>query len=250
MQWIDKCAAAFRFLTIIPLPSQRGTTPEDLDGSTFFFPLVGLVLGLAAALAAFFFWQIFPAGIAATLLIILLFSFSGALHLDGFADTADGFFSSRPREKILEIMRDSRIGVMGVVALCSIFLLKYSSLAALGKTDAVKAAFLAPVAGRCAMVIMMAILPYVRPEGGLGTRFYSGKPRWPALLGFVFLSASCFILYGIQGLTVDVFVLMVLLLFCFQCYRVIGGTTGDTLGAACEISEASVVLICTAQYWF
>jgi adenosylcobinamide-GDP ribazoletransferase len=246
MKLLKSCIAAFRFLTILPMPTSYGTDVEDLDNSPFFFPLVGLVLGLTAAAVAWFLWQMLPNGVSAVVLIILLFSFSGALHLDGLADTADGFFSSRPREKILEIMRDSRIGVMGVVALWAVLLLKFSCLSSLQNADAVKAGFLMPLAGRCAMVVMMALLPYVRPQGGLGTRFYSGRRRWKALVGILVLFACGFISCGTAGLLLACLVLLILLLFCYFCFRRIGGATGDTLGAACEIAETSATFFIAA----
>jgi adenosylcobinamide-GDP ribazoletransferase len=249
MKWLKSCVAAFRFLTIIPLPTSFGCTAEDLDDSTFFFPLVGAVLGLAAAAGAWLLWMILPPLAAASALTILLLSFSGALHLDGLADTADGFFSSRSKEKILEIMRDSRIGVMGVVALIAILLLKVSCLSALSGIEAAKASFLMPLAGRCVIVIMMAMLPYARPDGGLGTRFYSRNMIWSALFSIIIFYILSFAIYGIAGLVLTSLVLVVLLLFCVFCFRRIGGATGDTLGAACEIAEASIVFIAATGIW-
>jgi len=247
MNWVKSCAAAFRFLTIIRLPSTFGDDAEDLEASVIFFPLVGSVLGLAAAAAAWLLWQLFPPFAASSMLVVLLFSFSGALHLDGLADTADGFFSSRPREMILEIMRDSRIGVMGVAALFAVLLLKVSSLSAMDGSKALKAAFIIPLAGRCTMVVMMRLLPYVRSQGGLGTRFYARINGLPAYLGVTVLLLLCFVVYGYAGLALAGLVLAVLLLFSLFCFRKIGGATGDTLGAACEIAETTVAVICATS---
>jgi len=185
MKWFRRCVAAFRFLTIMPLPGSFGATDEDLAGSPLFFPVVGLVLGLIAGACAWVLWRLVPPPVAAVLLTFILFSFSGALHLDGLADSADGLFSARSRERILVIMRDSRIGAMGVIALVMFLALKISALSVLSRDEAVRAALLIPVSGRCAIVVMMALLPYVRPEGGLGTRFLfaeceTGGPGGPA----------------------------------------------------------------------
>jgi adenosylcobinamide-GDP ribazoletransferase len=117
MEHFRNFIAALRFLTIIPLPGSVGTEPEDLQGALPYFGLVGIVLGIFSGLIAWGLWSIFPPMVAAVLLVIVLLSYSGAMHLDGLADSADGFFSARKREQILEIMRDSRIGVMGVIAL-------------------------------------------------------------------------------------------------------------------------------------
>ncbi|MDW7772003.1 MAG: adenosylcobinamide-GDP ribazoletransferase [Desulfobulbaceae bacterium] len=246
MRWLKSCVAAFRFLTIMPLPTSFGSAAEDLGGSLYFFPLVGMVLGLLAAAGAWLLWMTLPPFAAATALTILLFSFSGALHLDGLADTADGFFSARSREKILGIMRDSRIGVMGVAGLFAILLLKVSGLSAIAAgAEAAKVAFLMVLAGRCMMVVMMALLPYVRPQG-LGTLFFLRSAFLPALSGIMLFFLLCFTVYGIRGVVLAGLVLLILLLFCVFCSRRIGGATGDTMGAACEIAEASVAVICAA----
>ncbi|HQJ31558.1 MAG TPA: adenosylcobinamide-GDP ribazoletransferase, partial [Syntrophales bacterium] len=108
--------AAFQFLTTIPLPGGKGTGEGDIAGSLPFFPVVGLLIGMAAAAGDFVFSLLFPPGVAAVLTVLLLVLITGGLHLDGLADTADGIFSVRNRERMLEIMRDSRIGTMGVLA--------------------------------------------------------------------------------------------------------------------------------------
>lgn len=243
MQWFKSCVAAFRFLTILPLPTSFGCDSKDLDNSAFFFPVVGMFLGGFAALAAWGLWKCFPPLVAASSITIILLSFSGALHLDGLADTADGFFSSRTRDKMLVIMRDSRIGVMGVVALFAVLLLKVSSLSALTGSDVLRTAFMMPVAGRVVIVIMMGLLPYARPEGGLATRFYSRRTVWAALFSLVVFYGLYFITHGLVGLLLASSVVVFILLFCVFCYRKIGGATGDTLGAACELSEMSVAFL-------
>lgn len=245
MKWLESCVAAFRFLTIIPLPGSFGSAAEDLENSPLFFPLVGAVLGLAAAAGAWLLWSVLPPLAAAAALTILLLSFSGAFHLDGLADTADGFFSARRREKVLAIMRDSRTGVMGVAAVVSILLLKTSCLSACSRAEAARTAFVMVLTGRCVMVIMMGLLPYVRPEG-LGTRLFAGTTRWTALAATMIFVLLYIGVYGITGLVPAGFVLTIMLLFCLLCLRRIGGATGDTLGAACEVAEASVALFCAA----
>ena len=242
MKWLKSCVAAFRFLTVIPLPGTFGCSAEALEDSPLFFPFVGFILGLVAAASALLLWMFLPPLAAAVSLVIVLFSFSGALHLDGLADMADGFFSAREREKILVIMRDSRIGVMGVVAVVSVLLLKVAGLSACNGSQAAKTAFLMVLAGRCALVAMMALLPYVRPDGGLGTRFYAHRQIRAALLGmlvFLFFGAA---LYGTRGMALALIVSAAVMLFSFFSYRKIGGATGDTFGSVCEISEAIVAV--------
>jgi len=246
MKWLRSCAAAFRFLTIIPLPSSFGCKSDDLANSTVFFPLVGVFLGCLASGGAWVLWEILPPSVAAVSLTLLLLSFSGALHLDGLADSADGFFSSRDREGVLEIMRDSRVGAMGAIALIMVLLFKFSCLSGLNQLQAVKISFLMPVAGRCTLVIMMTLLPYIRLEGGLGTLFYSRRTGFAAMFAVVALFVLSFLVQGVHGLALASLVVLVILLFSLYSNRKIGGVTGDVLGAGCEISEVSTVLFFVA----
>ncbi|MHB8789345.1 MAG: adenosylcobinamide-GDP ribazoletransferase [Desulfobulbaceae bacterium] len=242
MRWLRNCAAAFRFLTILPLPGSFGSAGDDLRGSLGWFPLVGLVLGCFAGAGAWLFWQVLPVPVAAVLLVFFLLSFSGAMHLDGLADSADGFFSARGRQEMLAIMRDSRIGVMGVVAVVLVLLLKTACLGTLSQEEAVRAALLIPLAGRCALVLMVALLPYVRPEGGLATTMYAGRSSWavpPALLVLVLVGYGA---QGLPGIAVVTATMLTVLIFAWYCRRKIGGATGDTLGAACEVAEVMVAL--------
>ncbi len=248
-EFAARFVAAIRFLTIFPFPGKIGHGSAELGASTPFFPIIGLILGCIGAAACRLLWTVLPPLAAAVLLTTVLLGFSGGLHLDGLADTADGFFSARPRDTILVIMRDSRIGAMGVIALVLVLLLKVSALAGLSRSDALKAALLMPVAGRCAILILMALLPYARPEGGLGTLFYTRRSRLTGVWAFVFFSFLAWLLLGNGSwLPITLFTLTVFG-FSFFCKRVINGATGDTLGAACELCEACTALAIAALTW-
>lgn len=228
--------AALRFLTILPVPGSWGTAEEDLARSVPWFPVVGLLLGAAAAVIAWALALVAPPTVAAAAIVIVLLSFSGCLHLDGLSDTADGLLSSRSRERILEIMKDSHVGAMGVVAIFCVLLLKFASLASLPAKAFWPAVLLMPLSGRCALVLHMAILPYARPEG-LGMVFYRRRPRWAAVGATVVLAATAFAVFGSLGLAIWAACVAVTLAFSVYVYRKIGGATGDTLGAVCEIIE-------------
>ncbi|MGA2032951.1 MAG: adenosylcobinamide-GDP ribazoletransferase [Thermoguttaceae bacterium] len=233
--------AAMRFLTILPIGGTCGTAEADLAGSLAMFPLVGLLLGaLAAALA----WILAPTTlplVTAALLVLLLLGFSGCLHADGLADAADGFLSARPRDKILEIMRDSRVGAMGMIAVVCVLLLKFAALASIAPGRLWPAALLMPLAGRCATVWHVALLPYAR-ESGAAAVFY-GRPRWPAAVwAAIALAAVAWGVLGFGGLLACAVCAVAALLLAGYVYGKIGGATGDTLGAACEIVETVMAL--------
>jgi len=237
---------AIQFLTVIPLPRAFAGDVEDLEKSVPFFPVVGLLIGMMAAILVFFLVAILPPLPACAMIVIFLISVSGGLHMDGLADTADGFFSARPRERILEIMKDSRIGVMGVIAVVCAIMLKVSLLVSLPPSSRTDIIFLMPLAGRCALVVMMTALPYVRGEGGLATLFVKSRSRIHALWAALFLIVVAGLTAKWMGLAAAIATLAATALFAWYCFRKIGGYTGDTLGAVCEIAEIIPVLIAVA----
>jgi adenosylcobinamide-GDP ribazoletransferase len=242
-------AAALRFLTILPLPGRFGTAEKDLAHAAPFFPLIGLLLGCIAAPAAKLLFILLPPLPAAALTTLLLLAFSGGLHLDGLADTADGFFSARTRERMLEIMKDSSIGAMGAIALLLVLLLKTACIASLHE-QMLPAVLLMPLAGRTAILLLMALLPYPR-EQGLGRLFalyfHSSAGRTAALAGLLLCALAAHVFAGTQGLTAVAVMLLLLLCFAALCQRKIGGATGDALGAACELAETALVLLFTVR---
>ncbi len=244
-----RLVAAIRFLTIFPIPGKLGHGQADLAGSIPYFPIVGLVLGCIAAGMAWVVWYLFPPSVAAVLVTVALLGCSGGLHLDGLADTADGFFSARPREQKLLIMRDSHIGAMGVIALMMVLLVKVAAFSGLSRIEAMRAAVLAPVAGRCAIVALMALLPYARAEGGLGALFYTRRSRLAGIIAFLFFVLCSLFLAGNSCWISIMFFFIAVSGFFLLCKKVIGGATGDTLGAVCELSEAAILMAFSVQAW-
>jgi adenosylcobinamide-GDP ribazoletransferase len=234
--------AAVRFLTIVPIPGSWGAAEEDLARSVPFFPLIGLLLGAAAAALAWGLTLVAPPMVMAAIMVLVLLSFSGCLHLDGLADTADGLLSSRSRERMLEIMKDSHTGAMGVVAIVGVLLLKFASLASLPAALVWPAVLLMPLAGRCAMVVQMALLPYARPSG-LGRIFYRGRLRFVAVWAAGVLALMAWAVLGSRGLMLWAACMLMAVAFSVYVYRKIGGATGDTFGALCEMIEVVPALL-------
>jgi adenosylcobinamide-GDP ribazoletransferase len=234
--------AAFRFLTIIPVRWRAEKDGEYFPRSLPYFPLLGGLIGISVGTLSLLLRSFLPGSVVTVVVLILLAVVSGCLHLDGLADTADGFLSSRPKERILEIMRDSRTGAMGVIIIVLVLLLKFAALSSLPEAVFFKTVCLMPIAGRCAIIFSMAILPYARQEGGLGNLFYSEGCRKSAIWSLVFLLALVPFI-GIWTLFLVCLILCtVVLLFSAWCNRKIGGATGDTLGAVCEITEMAVAV--------
>jgi adenosylcobinamide-GDP ribazoletransferase len=243
---MNRFFAAIRFLTIIPLPGTGGTDAAALAGSIPFFPVVGLLIGTLAALSAWGLGHLLPPWPVSVVLVLVLISLSGGLHLDGLSDTADGFLSSRTRERMLEIMKDSHVGVMGVIAVVGVMSLKMASLASLPKETVWRAVFLMPICGRCMIMAMMSLLPYAKPEGGLGKLFWEKRSKWNLLWGVFFMVILAGLVAKTAGLIIVGITIGLGLLFARSCMRKIGGATGDTLGAVCELCEIVPALTLTA----
>jgi adenosylcobinamide-GDP ribazoletransferase len=239
--------AALQFLTIIPISGGFNPGERVLGGSLPFFPVVGLMIGGTVALADYGLGLLFPVLVTSVFAVILLIAVSGALHMDGLADTADGFFSARPREQILAIMKDSRSGPMGVVAIVCVVVLKIALIASVAGPWRWWVLLLTPLAGRCAFLVHFALLPYVRPEGGLAGIFHRNRSRGHALWAPAVLLSIGYLTGSLPGLMAGGCAFLASLLLAVYTFRRIGGLTGDTLGAACELTELCPPLVAVAM---
>lgn len=241
--------AALTFLTPARVPAGWSGGERELRAAPVFFPIIGVIIGGVAAAILFGLDHILPAFPASVFAVLVMVAGSAGLHADGLADTADGLLSSRPRERVLQIMRDSHIGTMGVLAVVAVLLLKVSLLTSVADPGRWRLVLLAPIAGRCGLLLVMSLFPYARAEGGLATVFRSGGARavllaaWAVVVVFVagWLCAS------FRGLAVAAASVVLSLLFGWYTRRRIGGYTGDTLGATCEVVEVLPFLV--AAIW-
>lgn len=238
---MKRLIAAIQFLTVLPVSSN--CDERDLGRSALFFPVIGLGIGAVMIAVNFAVSAVLPPLPAAVLVVIAMLAVSGGLHMDGLADTADGFFSARPRERVLEIMKDSRTGSMGVMAVLSLLILKIAALVSIPTGLRWPTLLLMPLAGRCALVIELAVLPYARCEGGLGSVFSNNKSRLDPFWAVAVLAATGYWAMGRLGLISTAGAIALTLVFSFWCMRKIGGFTGDTLGAACELAEVLPALV-------
>jgi adenosylcobinamide-GDP ribazoletransferase len=238
--------AALSFLTPLRVPASWAGGEQELRWSVYYFPIVGLVIGGVAAAACFGLDHVLPPLATSVIVVVMLIASSRGLHTDGLADTADGLLSSRPREQMLEIMRDSRTGAMGTIAVVCVVLAKTLLLASVVPDGSRwRLVLLTPLAGRCAMVVVMAALRYARAEGGLATAFVLGGVHRRLLLLWAPVAAlgAGWLLAMSQGLVAAAAALVAGLLVGLYCHRKIGGYTGDTLGATNELVECVPALV-------
>lgn len=228
---------ALQFLSSLPVSLPGMPAPREVGRSLLWYPLVGLLFGLLLWLASHFL-QGTPAPLHAALLLTLWVLLSGALHLDGLADSADAWLGGfGDRERTLLIMKDPRSGPIAVVTLVLVLLLKFCAIWVLVERGIGAQLLLAPLIGRAAMLGLFLSTPYVR-QGGLGQALAEHLPRQAA--GWVLL--GCMLFCMVLGGWIAVVALAVFAWLRQLMCRRLGGTTGDTAGAMLELLELTVVL--------
>jgi len=172
---------------------------------------------------------------------------TGAIHVDGLADMADGFGGGTSRDDVLVIMRDPRVGSYGAIAITLLLLLKVTCISAvIDRRAAVAPLLAAPILGRWSMVALGRWLPYARSSGGLGAVVSSQEAHRGLAIATAIAALMTFAVAGWQGLHFALATIGVTLATRRLCQRRLGGFTGDTLGANAELSEAAVWLVAAA----
>ncbi|MGB0954614.1 MAG: adenosylcobinamide-GDP ribazoletransferase [Panacagrimonas sp.] len=247
---------AVGYFTRIPVSALADESPEALGRSARYLPAVGLLVGLLSALALWLAAQIWPTGAAVLLSMSFSLLLTGALHEDGLADAADGFGGGFERERVLRIMKDSRIGSFGAIALLLSLTLKFALLSALanqGLALALAVLLVAHTVSRCAALSVMLRLDYQSLASGARARPFAdsvGITEWRigaatgglvltlvCLIGGISLAALLAVVGGVAAATWG----------CMAYFRSrIGGYTGDCLGATQQVTEIVIYLAVTA----
>lgn len=228
---------ALRFLTILPVPGRH--RPPDAR-ALLAFPVVGLLVGLAWAATASTDRLFTNTGVAAALVLLVDAVLTGALHLDALADVTDGVASRRRREEAVRIMRDSAVGAVGALAVVLVTLLRHAAL--IGLVSYLPLLIVAPVVGRVAMVLVMAIVP-PRADGSLAAAL--GRPTGNVVVGVSLLGALFIALADPRGLFALLLGLVWVVAFAAWWRRRFGELTGDAAGA-CGITAETLALVVLA----
>lgn len=230
--------AAIGFLTRIPVPARVFGDAAARARSLACYPAVGAVLGALLIALAWVLRDVNPL-LRAALILAAWVALTGALHLDGLADSADAWVGGMgDRARTLAIMQDPASGPMGVVAIVLVLLLKFAALASLSM-PAWPSLLLAPLLARAALVALFLTTPYVRP-GGLG----DDLQRAPRITSLIMLAASiaCCAVARWRGAWMLLAAMIVFACWRCACMHRLGGCTGDTAGALVEMTEAAVLV--------
>lgn len=232
---------ALQFLSSLPIRLPGMPAPEQLGRSLLFYPLVGLLFGvilwvLNIALSGA------PLLLHAALLLTVWVLLSGALHLDGLADSADAWLGGfGDRERTLTIMKDPRSGPIAVVTLVLVLLLKFAALLALIEQQQGMALIIVPLIGRAALLGLFLTTTYVR-AGGLGQALADHLPRKTGWQVLAVSAVACVVIAGFNAVVALLLAVVVFIWLRHLMVRRLGGTTGDTAGALLELLEMSVLV--------
>lgn len=238
--------AAFRFLTRLPVPGPE-TRTEDLSGAVGWFPVVGAFVGLATAGVFVLALRLWTAPVAAALAVAFGLLLTGGFHEDGFTDAADGLGGGWTKERVLEIMKDSRIGAYGAMALWCTLALRWTALWSL-ETKALWALPLAMVWGRWSISVMLRLLPSI--SQGLAKEVHKGLGWWPFVQSTLLLAAANLAAWrwGTVNLARPACAaIVVVLAWILYLRRRLGGHSGDLLGAGNQLVETAVLLALLAR---
>jgi adenosylcobinamide-GDP ribazoletransferase len=244
---------AIQFLTRLPTPALRGFRPEWLPASARYFPLVGVLVGAASLAVWWLASLVLPNAVAVGLTLAAWLLLTGAFHEDGFADACDGFGGGTTPARVLEIMKDSRIGAYGAIGIVLMLGLKWTTLAAIPRIDFPLLAVSAHMFSRWCATGLIWRLPYVR-EGeskakafagrlGAGEWLASGAIGGVAILAGVLLTHASVDALAMRALGAAASTAgLVALIAATFVRRRIGGYTGDVLGAVQQLTELAFLL--------
>ncbi len=230
--------AAIQFITILPVGKQGTYDPK---GMIFWFPVVGLVLGVLLAAFDLVISRWWSPSVTSVLDVVFLAAITGAFHIDGLGDTADGLLGHRSPEKALEIMKDSRIGAMGLVAILGALAVKWGGISSLAVHRSL-ILVIVPAYARAGMIFGIRFLDYGRPLGGTAHGLFGDSVSFTTFGALVFpilLSLSM----GWRGVLLNLSFAGVVTTLLFWYKKRMGCITGDMLGALCETTESLLFLL-------
>lgn len=253
MQQLRLFFIALQFFTRLPIPRWVGFEAAWLHHASRYFPLVGVVVAAIAAAVYYLTALVLPAPVAVLLSTAASIYITGAFHEDGFADACDGFGGGLTPQRVLEIMKDSRIGAYGAIGIICMLAVKCTTLAMLPPASAIAALFLAHPLSRLAATALIWRMDYARDEG-------KSKPMAQQMRGSEFTIASCGALLPcvvlvvcdqVSAQVVGAALLAAALaaLWLARMFKArIGGYTGDCLGTVQQLAEVAIYLTVLASF--
>lgn len=234
---------SLQFLTIINIKDNITIYEDRLGKVVIFFPVVGVLIGLILIITSRLLSLWLPVALTDVFILIALLIITGGLHIDGFADTIDGFAGGKDKEDILRIMKDSRIGTFGVAGLIMLLMTKYLAIQGLPIDSKYLILTVMPAVGRWSILPMGFLFKYARTEGGTGKAFAEHIKLKEFIIGTVLSLIIAISLLGVKGFLMITVVFIATLIIGRHSEKRIGGITGDVFGATIEINELIILIL-------
>jgi len=241
--FLTELPLAISFLTILPVIDRRPASDETVAASFAWFPIVGFLLGVALVGEDWLLAHVFAQVIRSVLIIVTLTIVTGAVHLDGLADTADALGAGRDRDRALDILRDSRVGTFGASAIFFDLTLKILALSTLAGHRRYAALIVAPMLARWAMLLVARGLPYLRASGS-GSTLLRGKISGARTAVVAAFTLVVMLVLGAMRPIALASAVAIAIVFAMRAFdrRWLGGVTGDLIGACGELVEIAILV--------
>lgn len=236
--------AALMFLTRIPVPTIH-VSNSIWKKSAVFYPLVGFIIGSLLMFAYLGLKQLFSPPVTAFLIVLLWIWITGGLHIDGWMDLADGFGSNRSLDEMLKIMKDSRVGAMGVIAAILLIMGKWVAVYELLQLDLPIILIFSPLYARFLLINAIKFWPY-RNDGGLGEGLQTYLTMPIMLVNFLLIIVITYIFTGLNGILLIFVTAIAVGFFILKIYHRLTMLTGDCYGAIVEWSECISLFLALA----
>lgn len=231
-----------KFMTRIPIPIKVDYDPKKLGKSIKFFPFVGMIIGFILYYTSIILVKFSKNNLINALIVIVIeLMVVGIIHIDGLCDTFDGLFSYREKEKMLEIMKDSRIGTNGAIILVLYFIAKILFISEIFSIN-LKYLIIYPVLARLATPINAAFSDYAR-KNGMSNFIILQNATFEGIFSIILAAALSFLILSFKGFEIFLGAFLFIIFFMQFVKKKIGGVTGDTMGAALELTAIFVLFL-------
>lgn len=235
-----------QFMTRIPININLKVERENFQKGVAYFPLVGLIIGCMEAFVYYISSNLFSINISILFVIITHVVVTGAIHIDGFGDTIDGIFSGRSKARILEIMKDSRVGTFGALGIILLVLGKLIGLREIAQSEIITVIILAPIISRTVVTFLMYKRRYAREKEGLGDLFIGVLEKKNFIAALMLGMLLTLLLAREKGIIILIISLIITLILRSYIEKKIDGVTGDILGASIELNELLIFIFFTS----
>ena len=244
---VNQIILLIQFMTRIPIPIKVEYSEKQLGKGIKYFPLVGYLIGIIIFITGIVLNKYIDNKYIISLLLILIeLKLVGLIHIDGLADSFDGLFSYRDKDRILEIMKDSRVGTNGVVVLIFYYLAKLILIAEIISRGDMRCLIIYPIIARMSTSVNAGFGVYAR-DNGMSTGIIGMNQVKDSIFSVILTLLLIILVYYNSGILkgLVMFVAGILFIFYFRrvVYKIIGGITGDTMGASLEMTGLIVLLI-------